>query len=135
MTMFFKDSDFYIFDEPVGAMDPDSRILFYELIEKLKNKKKTILIVSHILDELKYATDEYVFLKNGEILKVLPTAEVGNNALKYYKKIIRGEDISTKKVVSLNNSNSKSKPQPKTSTSTKKITKKPTAKKSLSKKK
>lgn len=58
-----------IFDEPNLALDANNRYLFYEiLMEDLANHPRTIIIASHVIDELENILEEIVILKNGQVL-------------------------------------------------------------------
>lgn len=64
---FMFDSPLIILDEPTTGLDPISLIHLKELIEKEKNKGKTILITSHIMSFVEEIADEIVFLLEGNI--------------------------------------------------------------------
>ena len=62
--------DFLILDEPINGLDPQGIIEIRELILKLNREKRiTILISSHYLDELSKIATHYGFLDNGSIIK------------------------------------------------------------------
>jgi len=62
--------DFLILDEPINGLDPQGIIEIRELILKLnKERRITILISSHYLDELSKIATHYGFLDNGSIIK------------------------------------------------------------------
>lgn len=70
--------DFLILDEPINGLDPQGIIEIRELILKLnKERRITILISSHYLDELSKIATHYGFLDNGSIIK-----EISSNELK-----------------------------------------------------
>lgn len=69
--------DFLILDEPINGLDPQGIIEIRELILKLnKEKRITILISSHYLDELSKIATHYGFLDKGEIIKEMSSAEL-----------------------------------------------------------
>ena len=69
--------DFLILDEPINGLDPQGIIEIRELILKLnKEKKITILISSHYLDELSKIATHYGFLDNGSIIKEISREEL-----------------------------------------------------------
>lgn len=55
-------------DEPTANLDKQNSLGFIEMLSKLKELKKTVLIATHdiLFDELDFV-DRYVFLKDGEI--------------------------------------------------------------------
>lgn len=66
------DPDFLILDEPMNGLDPQGIIEIRELILKLNRERQiTILISSHILDELSRLATHYGFIDNGHMVKEL----------------------------------------------------------------
>ena len=59
-----KESDLYLFDEPLNGLDPSSIILFNKIINDLKKEGKTIIISSHILKELNEVCNKIFFINN-----------------------------------------------------------------------
>lgn len=69
--------DFLILDEPINGLDPQGIIEIRELILKLnKEKRITILISSHYLDELSKIATHYGFLNKGSIIKEISSEEL-----------------------------------------------------------
>lgn len=69
--------DFLILDEPINGLDPQGIIEIRELILKLnKERRITILISSHYLDELSKIATHYGFLNNGSIIKEISKEEL-----------------------------------------------------------
>lgn len=64
---FMFDSELIILDEPTTGLDPVSLIHLKEIIQKEKQKGKTILITSHIMSFVEEISDEIVFLLDGKI--------------------------------------------------------------------
>ncbi len=64
---FMFESPLIILDEPTTGLDPISLIHLKDLIQKEKEKGKTILITSHIMSFVEEVSDEIVFLLEGEI--------------------------------------------------------------------
>lgn len=62
--------DFLILDEPINGLDPTGIVMFRELLKKLnKERNITILISSHILDELSQLATKYFFINEGKIIE------------------------------------------------------------------
>lgn len=69
--------DFLILDEPINGLDPQGIIEIRELILKLnKERRITILISSHYLDELSKIATHYGFLDNGSIIQEITSEEL-----------------------------------------------------------
>ena len=64
---FMFNSPLIILDEPTTGLDPISLIHLKEIIQKEKEKGKTILITSHIMSFVEEVADEIVFLLDGNI--------------------------------------------------------------------
>lgn len=71
------DPDFLVLDEPTNGLDPQGIIEMRELILKLNREQQiTVLISSHILDELSKLATHYGFIDNGHIVKEMSAAEL-----------------------------------------------------------
>ena len=71
------DPDFLVLDEPVNGLDPQGIIDIRELILKLNRERNiTVLISSHILDELSKLATHYGFIDGGRMVKELSAREL-----------------------------------------------------------
>lgn len=87
------DPDFLILDEPANGLDPQGMIGIRELILKLNREQQiTILISSHILDELSKIATHYGFIDDGHIVKEISAQELQSVC----RKCIRTEVSDTK---------------------------------------
>ena len=69
--------DFLVLDEPINGLDPQGIIEIRELILKLNREKQiTVLISSHILDELARLATHYGFIDKGRIIKEMSAEEL-----------------------------------------------------------
>ena len=57
--------DLLILDEPTAGLDALGRLEIMQLIEKLKNSGKTIIINSHILNDIERICDRGIIVKKG----------------------------------------------------------------------
>lgn len=62
------DPDLLILDEPTAGLDALGRLEIIQLIGKLKSAGKTIIINSHILNDIERVCDRGIIIKNGEQL-------------------------------------------------------------------
>ena len=63
------DSDLYIFDEPTSGLDPLMEQVFQEEVEKIKGNGKSILLSSHILNEVERLAEKVVIIRQGKIVE------------------------------------------------------------------
>lgn len=71
------DPDFLVLDEPVNGLDPQGIIEIRELVLKLNRENQiTMLISSHILDELARLATHYGFIDGGRIVKEISADEL-----------------------------------------------------------
>lgn len=88
--------DFLILDEPVNGLDPQGIIEIRELILKLNREKQiTVLISSHILDELSRLATHYGFIEGGRMVKEISAEELEKSC----RKCIRVNVSDTKALV------------------------------------
>ncbi|MBO4493898.1 MAG: ATP-binding cassette domain-containing protein [Ruminococcus sp.] len=71
------DPEFLVLDEPINGLDPQGIMEVREMILRLnKQKGITILISSHILDELSRLATHYGFIEKGRVIKEMSAEEL-----------------------------------------------------------
>lgn len=63
------DPSIIILDEPMSGLDPVGRKLVFDLVTELKNKGKTILFCSHILNDVERLCDRIGLIVNGKLIR------------------------------------------------------------------
>lgn len=87
------DPDFLVLDEPVNGLDPQGIIEMRELLLNLNRKHQiTVLISSHILDELSRLATHYGFIDKGHLVKEITAKELEDSC----RKCIRVEVTDTR---------------------------------------
>lgn len=87
------DPDFLVLDEPINGLDPQGIVEVRELLLKLNRERQiTVLISSHILDELSRLATHYGFIDHGHMVKEISAQELE----KACRKCIRVEVSDTK---------------------------------------
>lgn len=87
------DPDFLVLDEPINGLDPQGIIEMRELILKLNRERQiTVVISSHILDELSRLATHYGFIDKGHMVKEISANDLENAC----KKSIEVEVSDTK---------------------------------------
>ena len=70
------DPTILLMDEPFGALDPLTRAEMQDMLRDLLNKlKKTVLLVTHDLDEALYLADRIVLMSEGKLIADLEPEE------------------------------------------------------------
>lgn len=69
MATLIPDVELYILDEPDRALDASTRFFLRDVIKKLHQRQKTILLSSHHLREVETLVDRLVFLMHGEVIE------------------------------------------------------------------
>ena len=82
-----------ILDEPINGLDPQGIVEVRKTLERLKNEKGiTIMISSHILDELSKLADSYGIIHEGRLLDEFTTEELTDRCGRYVT--VRTDDNS-----------------------------------------
>lgn len=68
--------DILLFDEPTSALDPELVKEVLDIIVKLKEKKITMLIVSHEMKFVKEISDKVIVIEKGKILEIGNSKEI-----------------------------------------------------------
>lgn len=58
----------YIFDEPIGGVDPAAREVILDIILNNYSEDSLVLISTHLITDIEKIFDEVVFLKEGEVV-------------------------------------------------------------------
>ncbi|SHM52755.1 ATP-binding cassette domain-containing protein [Ruminococcus flavefaciens] len=78
------DPEFLVLDEPINGLDPQGIIEVRETIIRLNQEKGiTILISSHILDELARLATHYGFVERGQVIKEMSAEELERASRRY----------------------------------------------------
>jgi len=77
--------DLLILDEPINGLDPEGIRELRQLIWKLHEEGKTILISSHILGELSKISTNYGIIKDGEMIEQLTREELEEKCQDYFQ--------------------------------------------------
>ena len=71
-----RQAKLYLLDEPIGGVDPASRDYILDTIIKNYNKEATVVLSTHLIADIEPVLDEYVFIRNGDILEYNSAKEV-----------------------------------------------------------
>jgi ABC-2 type transport system ATP-binding protein len=70
------DPQVLLLDEPVNGLDPEGVLWIRNLMKHLAGQGKTVLVSSHLMNEMAVTADHLVVIGRGRLLANAPTAEV-----------------------------------------------------------
>ncbi|HAY34687.1 MAG TPA: ABC transporter ATP-binding protein [Bacteroidetes bacterium] len=68
LKLLYRESEILIFDEPTAVLSPVEVDLFFKIIESFKADGKTIIFITHKLNEVKYISDRVSVLRKGKLV-------------------------------------------------------------------
>lgn len=71
----YRDAQILILDEPTAVLTPQERIRLFEVLSRLRSAGRTILFITHKLDEVMTLSDRVTVLRNGKTVATLTTTE------------------------------------------------------------
>lgn len=77
--------DLLILDEPINGLDPEGIKELRQLVLKLREEGKTILLSSHILGELSKIATNYGIIKDGELMEQITRSELEEKCQDYFQ--------------------------------------------------
>ncbi len=85
-----NDPELLFLDEPTTGLDPQARRHLWDLIRKIRQKGKTIVITTHYMDEAEVLCDRLAIMDHGKIVELDTPDNLIDNLLRngFSKKII-----------------------------------------------
>lgn len=71
----YREVNILILDEPTAVLTPLEVKDFFEILKKLKEQGKTIILITHKLEEVLEISDQVTVMRNGKKVGDLPTSE------------------------------------------------------------
>ena len=91
LKILYRDSETLILDEPTAVLTPQETDSLFNTLNGLKTKGKTIILITHKLDEVMAVSDSITVLRRGEVKGVL---EKNKTSKVEIARLMVGEDIS-----------------------------------------
>jgi ABC-2 type transport system ATP-binding protein len=76
-----KQAEIAILDEPTSGLDPQATVEFLELIKELKSEGVTVLLSSHLLDQVQRICDRVALFQSGRIVLMGSVADLAKQVL------------------------------------------------------
>ena len=71
LKMLYREAEILIFDEPTAVLTPQEIEFLLEIIESLRRDGKTVILITHKLEEIKKIADRCAILCRGRLIDVL----------------------------------------------------------------
>lgn len=85
VSAFMHDPEVLLLDEPTSGLDPLMQNRFIALVEEAKNKGKTILLSSHIFEEVEKTCDRVGMIRNGKLIKEFTDEELQHSKIQTFQ--------------------------------------------------
>ncbi len=88
-----RNAQLYCLDEPIGGVDPAARDYILNTILSNYNRNATILISTHLIQDIETILDDVIFIQNGTITLYAPAEEIrqqqGKTIDAYFREVFR----------------------------------------------
>ena len=81
LKVLYREAEILIFDEPTAVLTPQEIEFLLGIIEGLRNGGKTIILITHKLEEIKKVADRCAVLNKGKLVDVLDVKETSINQM------------------------------------------------------
>src|SRR5690554_4571078 len=81
LKMLYREAEILIFDEPTAVLTPQEIDYLLNIIEDLRDSGKTIILITHKLEEIKKVADRCAILRKGKLIDVLDVAETSTKTM------------------------------------------------------
>jgi simple sugar transport system ATP-binding protein len=81
LKMLYRNADILIFDEPTAVLTPQEIAYLLKIMNELRNDGKTIILITHKLEEIKKIADRCAILLHGKLVKILNVPETSTNEM------------------------------------------------------
>ena len=90
LKVLYREPEIMIFDEPTAVLSDSEIKSFLEILKQFKNDKKTIIIITHKLHEIKEVADEATVIRKG---KYVDSINVKNTSVEKMAELMVGKKL------------------------------------------
>lgn len=81
LKMLYREAEILIFDEPTAVLTPQEIEFLLEIIRQLRENGKTIILITHKLEEIKQVADRCAILCKGKLIDVLDVSQTDTKTM------------------------------------------------------
>ncbi len=86
----YRNAELLVLDEPTAVLSPQEVVEFFGILRRMKDQGKTIIIITHKLEEVLAISDEVTVMRDGKTVGNVKTSETSARDL---AKMIVGRDV------------------------------------------
>ena len=91
LKMLYREAEILIFDEPTAVLTPQEIEFLLDIIRELRNSGKTIILITHKLEEIKKVADRCAVLCRGKLVGIM---DVATTSTKEMANMMVGREVS-----------------------------------------
>lgn len=91
LKMLYREAEILIFDEPTAVLTPQEIEFLLKIIKGLRDNGKTIILITHKLEEIKQVADRCAILNRGKLIDVL---DVASTSTRKMANLMVGREVS-----------------------------------------
>lgn len=91
LKMLYREAEILIFDEPTAVLTPQEIESFLQIVKGLRDKGKTIILITHKLNEIKAVADRCAILNHGKLAAILDVPSTSTDEM---ARLMVGREIS-----------------------------------------
>lgn len=91
LKMLYREAEILIFDEPTAVLTPQEIESLLVIIQKLRDGGKTIILITHKLEEIKKVADRCAILRRGKLIDI---RNVADTQTKEMANLMVGREVS-----------------------------------------
>ncbi len=81
IKVLFRGADILILDEPTAVLTPQETQSLFKILKKMKKDNKSIIFITHKLEEVMQIADNITVLRKGEVVKTVPKEQTTKSEL------------------------------------------------------
>ena len=81
LKMLYREAEILIFDEPTAVLTPQEIDFLLQIIRGLRDGGKTIILITHKLEEIKQVADRCAILNRGKLIDILNVATTSTQTM------------------------------------------------------
>jgi len=90
LKMLYRNVDILIFDEPTAVLTPQEIRTFFDTLRELKKQGKTIILITHKLQEVMEVSDSVTVIKQGKVIGNMLTKDTSDKEI---ARLMVGRDV------------------------------------------